>query len=305
MKFSVFQVSRTGGRERNEDRMGYCYTRQSALFVLADGMGGHPRGEVAAQIAVQTVSALFQRQARPALASPQDFLPAALLAAHRQILRYAQRHGMERDGPRTTLVAAVVQDGRACWVHCGDSRLYLVRGGQVLLRTRDHSHDELHKAGATGPTRRANRHMLFTCLGAPSTPLFDRAGPAPLQQGDRLLLCSDGLWSGLDEAAIASGLARQSVSHAVPALVGQALRAGGERCDNVTALALEWEAPGVLAPGPALATDAPDGQTFASTIACSPLDGLARGGDELGDEDLERAVAEINDAIRRAAARKG
>ena len=67
MKFSVFQVSRRGGRARNEDRMGYCYTREAGLFLLADGMGGHPEGEVAAQMALQTVSALFQCQARPVL----------------------------------------------------------------------------------------------------------------------------------------------------------------------------------------------------------------------------------------------
>ena len=65
MKFSVFQVSRKGGRDKNEDRMGYCYTRESGLFVLADGMGGHPEGEVAAQLALQTIAALYQREARP------------------------------------------------------------------------------------------------------------------------------------------------------------------------------------------------------------------------------------------------
>jgi serine/threonine protein phosphatase PrpC len=69
MKFSVFQISRRGGREKNEDRMGYCYTRESGLFVLADGMGGHPEGEVAAQLALQTISALYQREARPLIAS--------------------------------------------------------------------------------------------------------------------------------------------------------------------------------------------------------------------------------------------
>jgi serine/threonine protein phosphatase PrpC len=71
MKFSVFQISRRGGREKNEDRMGYCYTRESGLFVLADGMGGHPEGEVAAQIALQTISALFQRQAKPQIKDVQ------------------------------------------------------------------------------------------------------------------------------------------------------------------------------------------------------------------------------------------
>ena len=82
MKFSVFQLSRRGGREKNEDRMGYSYTRDAGLFALADGMGGHPDGEVAAQIALQTLSALFQREARPRLAAPASFLAASLMGAH-------------------------------------------------------------------------------------------------------------------------------------------------------------------------------------------------------------------------------
>ena len=89
MKFSVFQISRRGGRKQNEDRMGYCYTRESGLFVLADGMGGHPEGEVAAQLALQTISALYQKQARPVVEDAREFLSAALLEAHHQIIRYA------------------------------------------------------------------------------------------------------------------------------------------------------------------------------------------------------------------------
>src|SRR3954466_7996044 len=116
MKFSVFQISRKGGREKNEDRMGYCYTRESGLFVLADGMGGHPEGEVAAQLALQTVSALYQKEARPIVADVTDFLAPALTAAHHQIIRYASEKGM-LDTPRTTFVAAVVQAGSATWVH--------------------------------------------------------------------------------------------------------------------------------------------------------------------------------------------
>ena len=79
MKFSVFQLSRKGGREKNEDRMGYSYTKESCLFVVADGMGGHPEGEVAAQLALQTVSLDFQRLARPKLDDPAEFLENALL----------------------------------------------------------------------------------------------------------------------------------------------------------------------------------------------------------------------------------
>ena len=146
MKFSVFQTSRKGGRQTNEDRMGYCYTRESALFVLADGMGGHPEGEVAAQLALQTVSALYQKEARPVVRDPGEFLSAALLAAHQQILRYATEKGM-LDTPRTTLVAAILQGTGATWVHCGDSRLYLVRDVELQLRTRDHSYLEQQAAG--------------------------------------------------------------------------------------------------------------------------------------------------------------
>ena len=81
MKFSVFQVSRKGGRDENEDRMGYCYTRESLLFLLADGMGGHPEGEIAAQLALQTIASLFQKQARPKLDDARAFLGDALMAA--------------------------------------------------------------------------------------------------------------------------------------------------------------------------------------------------------------------------------
>ena len=109
MKFSVFQVSRKGGREKNEDRMGYCYTRESGLFLLADGMGGHPEGEVAAQLALQTISALYQKEARPVVRDVAEFLSVSLMAAHHQIIRYASEKGM-LDTPRTTLVAASLFD---------------------------------------------------------------------------------------------------------------------------------------------------------------------------------------------------
>ena len=182
MKFSVFQVSRRGGREKNEDRMGYCYTREAGLFVLADGMGGHPEGEVAAQIALQTIAARFQSQAKPALADVQEFLSSALLAAHHQILRYASDKGA-LDSPRTTLVAAVLQGGSATWIHCGDSRLYMVRAGELLTRTRDHSYMELRNIPPS--MAHINRNVLFTCLGSPTKPIYDLAGPVALEQGGR------------------------------------------------------------------------------------------------------------------------
>ncbi len=299
MKFSVFQVSRKGGREKNEDRMGYCYTRESGLFVLADGMGGHPEGEVAAQLALQTVSALFQKEARPQLRNPSEFLAAALMAAHHQIVRYASERGM-LDTPRTTLVAAVLQEGAATWVHCGDSRLYLVREDDLLTRTRDHSYMEQHAAGVIR-LEQINRNILFTCLGSPTRPVYDVTGPVSLQQGDKLLLCSDGLWGSLPDADIVRQLAAKPVAEAVPDLVEAALRKGGPGSDNVTVIAVDWETPDAFESTHGVSTDSISDGVFASTIQSGVLDTLV---DDLDDAAIERSIAEINEAIRRSAARK-
>ena len=300
MKFSVFQISRKGGREKNEDRMGYCYTRESGLFVLADGMGGHPEGEVAAQLALQTISALYQKEARPVVKDVTEFLSSSLMAAHHQIIRYASEKGM-LDTPRTTLVAAIVQGTSATWVHCGDSRLYVVRDGELLTRTRDHSYLEQQSAGVIRMDR-INRNILFTCLGSPTKPVFDVTGPVPLQQGDKILLCSDGLWGTLTDADIVRQLTTQSVSDAVPELVEMALRNGGEHCDNVTVIALEWETPDAFESTRGISTDSISDGVFASTIQAGVLDTAV---EDLDDAAIERSIAEINEAIRRSAARKG
>jgi PPM family protein phosphatase len=299
MKFSVFQISRKGGREKNEDRMGYCYTRESGLFLLADGMGGHPEGEVAAQLALQTISALYQKEARPVVKDVTEFLATSLMAAHHQIIRYASEKGM-LDTPRTTLVAAIVQGNSATWVHCGDSRLYVVRGGELLTRTRDHSYIEQQSAGVIR-MERINRNILFTCLGSPTKPVFDVTGPIALQQGDRIMLCSDGLWSTLNDNDIVQQLSSRLVADAVPELVEQALRNGGEHCDNVTVIALEWETPDAFESTHGVSTDSISDGVFASTIQAGVLDTLV---DDLDDAAIERSIAEINEAIRRSAARK-
>ncbi len=303
MKFSVFQVSRKGGREKNEDRMGYCYTRHSGLFVLADGMGGHPEGEVAAQLALQTVSALYQKEARPQVRHPGEFLAGALMAAHHQIVRYAGERGM-LDTPRTTLVAGLVQGGAATWVHCGDSRLYLVRNGQLLTRTRDHSYLEQHQAGVVRMGVTLNRNILFTCLGSPTKPVYDVTGPVPLQQGDKLLLCSDGLWGSLSDAEIVRQLADKPVHDAVPDLVEAALRAGGPHSDNVTVIAVDWETPDAVESTHGVSTDGISDGVFASTIQSGLQGGPVEDPTDLDDAAIERSIAEINEAIKRSSARR-
>lgn len=303
MRFSVFQVSRRGGREKNEDRMGYSYTRDAGLFALADGMGGHPEGEVAAQLALQGLSALFQRNAKPALADPAHFLQEGIMAGHLQLLAYSASKGMS-DTPRTTLVACVLQGNSAYWAHCGDSRLYLVRGGELIARTRDHSYIELQQALGRGPAAgdTFNRNVLFTCLGSPGKPMVDATGPILLQDGDRLLLCSDGLWGTVDDEVITEHLAQRSIEEAVLELVEMALRNGGSRCDNVTALAMEWEASEDALSSQGITTRSLGNDEFTSTIQAA----LAAEADstELDDAEIERSVREINEAITRRSPKK-
>ena len=304
MKFSVFQISRKGGREKNEDRMGYCYTKASALFLLADGMGGHPEGEVASQMALQVISALYQKEAVPELPDVNAFFHRAILAAHREILRYATEKHLP-DTPRTTLVAAVVQAGVAHWVHCGDSRLYFVRQAELMVRTRDHSYSEQREGlqPVSGNPAHFNRNVLYTCLGSPSKPVFDITGPVSLQQGDRIMLCSDGLWGQVDDPTIVYHFAGKPLGESAPDLVELAMARGGSKCDNVTLVTMEWETPDTFpSTQGSVSTDSIHDGVFASTVQAGWLDSQV---DDLDDDAIERSIAEINEAIRRSAARRG
>ena len=301
MRFSVYQVSRKGGREKNEDRMGYCYTRDAGLFALADGMGGHPEGEVASQLALQTLAALFQRDSKPRLADPLRFLHESIIAGHHQLLRYATQKALI-DTPRTTVVACVIQGNNAYWAHCGDSRLYLVRGDKLLARTRDHSYSELQAtmSQVVPIGERFNRNVLFTCLGSPGKPVVDTVGPLVMQSGDRILLCSDGLWSSVSDEAIVELLSRRVISDAVPELVEQALRTAGAKSDNVSVLGLEWESAEATDSG--ISTQGIGEEVFASTIQASVLG--QDDADELDEAEIDRSIREINEAIRRSSQNK-
>ena len=305
MRFSVYQVSRKGGRDKNEDRMGYCYTRDAGLFALADGMGGHPEGEVASQLALQTLAALFQRDAKPMLAEPLKFLHEAIIAGHHQLLRYATEKALI-DTPRTTVVACLMQGNAAYWAHCGDSRLYFVRGDKLIARTRDHSYSELQEtlSQVVPVGERFNRNVLFTCLGSPGKPVVDTAGPLLLQPHDRVLLCSDGLWGSVSDAVITEHLAVRPISDAVPELVELALRNGGAKSDNVTVLTAEWEAAEDGDGAAEVSTQALGEEVFASTIQASLLNDSAPV-DELDEAEIERSIREINEAIKRSSQKKG
>jgi len=303
MQFSVYQQSHIGGRTVNQDRMGYLYTKEALLLVLADGMGGHLRGEIAATVALQSLAADFRAQATPYVKKPERFLEESLDRAHDAIRRYAREHAMP-DSPRTTIVACLVQHGSALWAHCGDSRLYWLRRGQILGQTRDHSHIEyLIAKGQADASQRAthpDRNKLYNCLGAKTPPRVELSRQAGLEPGDMLLLCSDGLWSVLPDAEIAHRLHTDGVVRAVPDLVAMATAIAGSQGDNTTALAIQWQGAG----DPADASDpsivstqlVPDGEV-ASRIDPAAIPG---GDDPFDEDDIEKAIAEIRDAIEKS-----
>jgi serine/threonine protein phosphatase PrpC len=302
MKFSIFQDSVIGARSVNQDRMGYSFTKDALLMLVADGMGGHLRGEVAAQIAMHTLAALFQKAASPELPDPARFLQRALEHAHREMIRYQVMHRL-REAPRTTIVACIVQDGCAWWAHAGDSRLYWLRGGQLVRRTRDHSRvEQLVAMGLLHPDQQKNhpdRNKVLTCLGSPHAPGIELSAPVELEAGDRLLLCSDGVWSAFDEPELCARVGQQAVSSAVPALVTDAVRLAGRYADNATALLMSWDDPDRMID--TLSAEATLAGAVTSTIV------FGHGEDEsaqaMSDEDIERTVHEIRDAIDRAGRR--
>ncbi|MBS1157076.1 MAG: phosphatase [Proteobacteria bacterium] len=301
MKFTIYQDSRKGGRQYNEDRVGYSYSRDALLMVVADGMGGHLHGEVAAQIAVELVCDQFQKHAKPVLPRPAQFLNETLNMCHDAIFNYASSHRMV-EIPRTTCVACLVQDGIAYWAHVGDSRLYLVRNGKTVARTRDHSKvRKMVDAGlitAEEALHHAEKNKVYTCLGGYYPPEIELGGKVALLDGDTLLLCSDGLWGVLPERDITHFLNAFPALFALPQLMDKAEMQGGHDSDNLSAIAVNWhdddEKHGKERDF--ISTQKLDATTISTHISqLSTHDGPA----EVTEDDIEKAIAEIQMAIRK------
>ncbi|HEY4374600.1 MAG TPA: PP2C family serine/threonine-protein phosphatase [Burkholderiales bacterium] len=298
MKFSIYQESRKGGRKYNQDRMGYVFSRDALLMVVADGMGGHLHGEIAAQLTVEFMGQKFQREAKPKLPDPVRFLNEAIAGAHNAILRYADAHAL-LETPRTTVVAALIQDGWAWWAHVGDSRIYLVRAGQTVTQTRDHSKvQQLVLQGVVREEAVANhpdRNKIFNCLGAHVPPQIEITPKQRLQERDTTLLCTDGLWGPLPSRMIPASFTGDPLNRAVPALMTQAERRAGAECDNVTVIAMTWNELGP-ATDDAISTINMPADEFTSQI--EGFEAAAQK-DTLTDDEIEQAIAEIRDALAR------
>jgi PPM family protein phosphatase len=303
MRFAIFQESRTGKRKYNQDRIAHCYSRDALLMVVADGMGGHLRGEVAAQIAVQYLSESFQKMALPKLRDPTLFLLESFEKAHAAILDYASREEM-LESPRTTCVACVVQDGVAYWAHTGDSRLYHLRAGRILAQTKDHSHvQKLVNQGRIREEAVAShpeRNTIYSCLGGTKEPQIALGLKTILTPDDTIMLCTDGVWGPLSGTLIASTLLSGNVMKAIPELLDLAERRGGEHQDNLSALAVTWrEARRQKSEEAATETETMPLNSFISQLRDFGSPTSDNKDANLSDDEIEKAIKEIRDSIRK------
>ena len=236
----IVHSSLIGDRKINQDRCIATQEGDALLLGLGDGMGGHPRGEAAAQVLIDTCQRYLARTPHPIL-NPSSFLTRLMHKAHEDIVAFGYDQQPAID-PRTTAVACLVQRNVAHWAHAGDSRLYLLRQRRVLSRTVDHSYVERLKQQGVISAREQKGHpqrnYVTRCLGGSLVSPDITLGKHKLEADDILLLCSDGLWGSVSEQQMLDLLfSRLPLADAVQQLAEQAARSAFPDSDNITLIA--------------------------------------------------------------------
>jgi serine/threonine protein phosphatase PrpC len=226
-----------GDRKEQQDRVAVLShpSHPGALLIaLADGMGGHSGGAMAAEqvlLAAQQNLEAFS----PATEQPEQLLDAVIQGAHSAIR--LSRFTSEQD-PHSTVVVFMLYRGRAYWAHCGDSRLYHFRDRKLMLRTQDHSLvGELQRRGrltAEEALHHPQRNVLVSCLGGDRAPHAEQGSCGKVVAGDHFLLCSDGLWNFFSDEELADTLDSFSASDAAQNLLDLARKRAHGNGDNIS-----------------------------------------------------------------------
>ncbi len=279
--FEIGQASLLGNRKSNQDRCIAVESGEAILLGLADGMGGHPRGDRAAEILTETCDRFFYQAEKP-IRKPSEFLTRLLQKSHENITAFGLEQYPAID-PRTTAVVALVQKGVVHWAHAGDSRFYLFRDGTACYKTVDHSYvarlEEFGVISAEEREHHPQQNYVTRCLGGEiSVPEITLGEPIHLQNGDTILLCSDGLWSHVGESEMGDALqAPTQLAEIILDLAQQAEAAAFPESDNVTAIGLRWS-------GDKAELNDAQSQTVEAT-AIDP------------EDELNRAIEELKHAI--------
>ena len=245
MKIEYAKVSALGDRQDNQDRAAVVVAEDAAIMLVFDGMGGHENGAQAAEIGLKVVQDLFMASDLP-LFDPQGFLYTAMARAHDEVVKIGADLAVDFR-PRATCAVCLIQENGSWWGHIGDSRIYHLRQGKMIQRSRDHSHVEvLIQEGAITEEEALDhpmRNFVECCIGGDApVPDMSITRKMPLQPGDVLLACTDGLWSGIPDQELAE-MATRSISNLadnLKALSVKALTMNAPYSDNTTGTALQW-----------------------------------------------------------------
>src|SRR5713226_7983317 len=254
LRLDVAQLTDVGRkRPHNEDNMAYVIPKdpqvmaqKGALFIVADGMGGHAAGEVASEIAVDTVSNVYYQD------DSDDVAVSLLHAIRRANASIHQRaaENMLRSGMGTTCVAAVLRGNMAYIANVGDSRAYLLRQSQVKQVSQDHSWvAEQVRAGLLTEDQartHAQRNVITRCLGTQADVEID-VFPEAIEESDALVLCTDGLSGLVSDDEIRRIVDQTAPQESVYHLVERANENGGP--DNITAIVVSVQEVGLEPPG--------------------------------------------------------
>jgi len=239
------KLSLAGNRPENQDRVDVIAHDAAVLLVVVDGMGGHAHGARAAEVTVATLKECFAESPAPVF-DPQGFLTLSLARAHDRVVKLGKDVALDHK-PRATCAVCLVQDAASYWAHVGDSRVYQLREGTICERTRDHSHVELllregliHEHELRGHPM---RNFVECCLGGePFLPEMTLSLREPLEANDILLVCSDGLWGGLDDNEFGGAFppARAPLKDELQRLAERSVSVVGAGSDNTSAAVVRW-----------------------------------------------------------------
>jgi len=242
MPWQLSMASDIGGRSEQQDCLEILSSDSgdSHLVVVADGMGGHRDGALAARTVIETARRLFN-SGRPS--DPQAFLEKLCLEAHRDIGSLGVD---EARSPGSTCVALYLNGPEAYWVHVGDSRLYHFRKERLINRTEDHSVAQLMvsqgRLNASDAAVSALQNQLYMRLGGRDLP-EPEFGASEVEEDDIFMLCSDGFWSSVDaQEALASLRDAPVESESAGRLVETARERGGPTGDNISLVVMRWQA---------------------------------------------------------------
>lgn len=235
MEYSI--LTKKGTREINEDSVGASVTEQGSCFLLADGLGGHDRGEVASALAVNTGLEIFKEE------KTEKFLPLCFEEGEKRLMQQQEK---KRSEMKTTLTALLMtEQGKIQWGHVGDSRVYYFRNGKLIKHTFDHSvpqmlvwSGEIKEKDIRG---HEDRNRLLRVMGIPwESPEYELSDEIARQEGQAFLLCSDGFWEWIEESQMVQALNQADSAKNWLERMEEVIceKAGTSEMDNYSAIAV-------------------------------------------------------------------